>query len=249
VPEPVARLESGCPQIVLDVLGQIREGLRVFDEPERFVCLFAVVGEAPKLSGPAVQGEGGIRGLAGALGALEIPGRNPPVRRSPVACSRSTRRHDGSWVLLRRRHLLFERTGTVRPVPVLHLVQAAGSDPSGARLPRTPRSPSRTVSRVLREVVEARRVAHRHALDEVADVVGAGRRGRRGAAAGRRWRCRWTQGPTALRSALAEPTPQPLPGDRRAHLRGHWPARDRDPIDEKTMINRSVTEPTAPPRR
>ncbi len=73
MPEPVARLESGCPQIVLDVLGQIREGLRVFDEPERFVCLFAVVGEAPKLSGPAVQGEGGIRGLAGALGALEIP--------------------------------------------------------------------------------------------------------------------------------------------------------------------------------
>jgi len=142
-----------------------------------------------------------------------------------------------------------ERTGTGSSVPVLHLVQAAGSDPSGARLPRTPRSPSRTVSRVLREVVEARRVAHRHALDEVADVVGAGRRGRRGAAAGRRWRCRWTQGPTALQSALAEPTPQPLPGDRRAHLRGHWPARDRDPIDEKTMINRSVTEPTAPPRR
>jgi len=126
-----------------------------------------------------------------------------------------------------------KRTGTVRSVPVLHLVQAAG-DPSGwSRLPRTPRSPSRTGGPVLREVVEARRVAHRHALDEVADVVGAGRRGRCGAAAGRRWRCRWTQGRPRCgpRGPSRHHNRYLVIGE---HLRGHWPARDRDRSTRKS---------------
>ncbi len=141
-----------------------------------------------------------------------------------------------------------ETTGTVRSVPVLHLVQAAGSNPTGGPAFRRPHGvlvePGEPA---LRAGVEARRVAHRDALDEVADVAGRSTWATRGplrvvgGAAG--------QGPTALRSELAEPTPQPLPGDRRAHLQDQGPLGDRAPIDEKTLINRSVTEPTAPPRR